>query len=318
MMTPEPSRELEKLEITGHHVRGNTEYVRLAISDEPRVVETEMLQPQTESRFKSFRWWMKAFVWCFVIVILALGLVKWGVPFAFEKVLYPVMEWEATAFGRPALALVLVASLALFPVFLIPSGPSMWLAGMIFGYGLGFVIIMVGTTIGMVLPYLIGLKFRDRIHQWLEKWPQNAAMIRLAGEGSWFHQFQVVALFRTSPFPYTIFNYAVVVTDMKFWPYFCGSIAGMVPEAFIYIYSGRLIKTLADAQYGKHRLTTVEIVYNIISFIIAIITIVGFTVYTKKTLNKLKIAEANEEAVSVSGNATLEMKKPSHYTSNLP
>jgi hypothetical protein len=75
---------------------------------------------------------------------------------------------------------------------------------------------------------------------------------------------------------------------------------------------------LADAQYGKHRLTTVEIVYNIISFIIAIITIVGFTVYTKKTLNKLKIAEANEEAVSVSGNATLEMKKASHYTSNLP
>lgn len=74
------------------------------------------------------------------------------------------MEWEATAFGRPVLALVLVASLALFPVFLIPSGPSMWLAGMIFGYGLGFVIIMVGTTIGMVLPYLIGLLFRDRIH----------------------------------------------------------------------------------------------------------------------------------------------------------
>lgn len=74
------------------------------------------------------------------------------------------MQWEATAFGRPVLALVLVASLALFPVFLIPSGPSMWLAGMIFGYGIGFVIIMVGTTIGMILPYLIGLLFRDRIH----------------------------------------------------------------------------------------------------------------------------------------------------------
>ncbi|KAL5097930.1 hypothetical protein RYX36_002257 [Vicia faba] len=190
------------------------------------------------------------------------------------------MEWEATAFGRPVLALVLIASLALFPALLIPSGPSMWLAGMIFGYGLGFVIIMVGTTIGMVLPYLIGLKFRNRIH--------NAAMIRLVGEGSWFHQFQVVALFRVSPFPYTIFNYAVVVTDMKFWPYLSGSIAGMVPEAFLYIYSGRLIKTLADAQYGKHRLTTVEIIYNIISFIISVITIVGFTVYAKRSLNKLK------------------------------
>lgn len=80
------------------------------------------------------------------------------------QVLLPIMQWEATAFGRPVLALVLVASLAIFPVLFIPSGPSMWLAGMIFGYGLGFVIIMIGTTIGMTLPYLIGLLFRDRIH----------------------------------------------------------------------------------------------------------------------------------------------------------
>ncbi|RWW22585.1 hypothetical protein BHE74_00050798, partial [Ensete ventricosum] len=143
------------------------------------------------------------------------------------QVLLPIMEWEATAFGRPVLALVLIGSLALFPVVLIPSGPSMWLAGMIFGYGLGFLIIMVGTTIGMVLPYFIGLLFRERIH---------TTILRLAGEGSWFHQFRVVALFRISPFPYTIFNYAVVVTSIKFGPYLSGSIAGMIPEAFIYIY----------------------------------------------------------------------------------
>lgn len=87
MMTPESSREMEKLEITGHHVLGSSEYVRLVISDEPRPVETERLQPQAESRIKSFRWWMKAFLWCFVIVILVLVMVKWGVPFVFEKVL---------------------------------------------------------------------------------------------------------------------------------------------------------------------------------------------------------------------------------------
>ncbi|KAK7303482.1 hypothetical protein RJT34_14389 [Clitoria ternatea] len=308
MTTPESS-ELEKHALSGHHGRGNSEYVRLAISDEPRAVETEMIQPQAESGVKSFRWQMKVFLWCFVIVVLVLVLVKWGVPFVFEKVFYPVMEWEATAFSRPVLALVLVASLALFPVVLIPSGPSMWLAGMTFGYGLGFVIIMVGTTIGMILPYLIGLRFRDRIHQWLKRWPRNAAMIRLAGEGSCFHQFQVVALFRVSPFPYTIFNYAVVVTNMRFWPYLCGSVAGMVPETFIYIYSGRLIRTMTDAQYGKHRLTTVEIVYNIISFIIAVVTTIAFTVYAKRTLNELKMAEANEEAASVSGSSGLEMEK---------
>ncbi|GFY94641.1 SNARE associated Golgi protein family [Actinidia rufa] len=233
-----------------------------------------------------------------------------------EYVLLPIMQWEATAFGRPVLALVLVASLAFFPVVLIPSGPSMWLAGMIFGYGLGFVIIMVGTTIGMILPYLIGLLFRDRIHQWLKRWPQKAAMIRLAGEGSWFHQFKVVAIFRVSPFPYTIFNYAIVVTSMKFWPYLCGSVAGMVPEAFIYIYSGRLIRTFADVQYGNHHMTTVEIVYNVISFIVAIITTVAFTIYAKRTLNELKTVETNSDGSSPDhGNFEMEklpLERPKH------
>ena len=76
--------------------------------------------------------------------------------------------------------------------------------------------------------------------------------------------------------------------------------------------SGRLLKTLADAQYGKHQLTTVEIVYNIISFIVAVVTTIAFTVYAKRALNELKIAEANEEAASVSGSGTLEIEKGSH------
>ncbi|RVW44258.1 hypothetical protein VitviT2T_018908 [Vitis vinifera] len=306
---PNSSEETDKLNTnSGHNVREESEYVRLVISNEARLSEADILQPQAETRIKSFIWWLKALIFCVVNVIFLLIFLKWGAPFMFEKILLPIMHWEATAFGRPVLAFVLVASLALFPVLLIPSGPSMWLAGMIFGYGLGFVIIMIGTTIGMVLPYLIGLLFRDRIHQWLKRWPQKAAMIRLAGEGSWFHQFRVVALFRVSPFPYTIFNYAIVVTSMTFWPYLWGSIAGMVPEAFIYIYSGRLIRTLADVQYGNQHLTTLEIIYNIISFIVAIITTVAFTIYAKRALNELKM-ETNGEEASTSELSSFEMEK---------
>ncbi|KAL9451926.1 hypothetical protein AB3S75_013496 [Citrus x aurantiifolia] len=291
------------------HVKEDSEYVRLVISDDPRPAEGDTLQPQPETRTKSPIRWIRILALCILLVIIILIFLKWGVPFLFEKVLFPLMQWEATAFGRPVLAIVLIASLALFPVFLIPSGPSMWLAGMIFGYGLGFVIIMVGTTIGMVLPYWVGLLFRDRIHQWLKRWPQQAAMLRLAAEGSWFHQFRMVALFRVSPFPYTIFNYAIVVTSMRFWPYLCGSVAGMVPEAFIYIYSGRLIRTLADVQYGNYHMTTVEIVYNIISFIIAVLTIIAFTVYAKRALKELEMGEANGEETSTSTGSGFEMNK---------
>ncbi|CAA2980261.1 transmembrane 64-like [Olea europaea subsp. europaea] len=307
---------------SGGQMREDSEYVRLVMPDELRISEPDTLESQPQASTKSLTWWIKAITWCLFTIVVVLIFLKWGVPFLIEKVLFPILQWEATAFGRPVLALVLVASLAFFPVFLIPSGPSMWLAGMIFGYGLGFVIIMVGTTIGMILPYSIGLLFRDRIHQWLKRWPQKAAMIRLAGEGSWFHQFKVVALFRISPFPYTIFNYAIVVTNMTFWPYLCGSVTGMIPEAFIYIYSGRLIRTLADVKYGNHHLTLVEIIYNVISFIVAIITTVAFTIYAKRTLNDLKMAEADGEG-SASGKNNFELnklplEKPKHLSASYP
>ena len=59
--------------------------------------------------------------------------------------------------------------------------------------------------------------------------------------------------------------------------------------------SGRLIKTFADVKYGKYHLTTVEIIYNIISFIIAVVTTVAFTVYAKRALKDLEREEATEE-----------------------
>lgn len=88
MMTPEPSDELENRSSSGHHVRGNSEYVRLVISDDPRAIEAEILQPQAETRVKSFFWWIKIVSWCLLIVILAIFLVKWGLPFVFERVLF--------------------------------------------------------------------------------------------------------------------------------------------------------------------------------------------------------------------------------------
>ena len=62
-------------------------------------------------------------------------------------------------------------------------------------------------------------------------------MIRLAGEGSLFNQFRAVALIRISPFPYIIYNYCAVATDVKFGPYFSGTLVGMVPEIFLTLYT---------------------------------------------------------------------------------
>lgn len=72
---------------------------------------------------------------------------------------------------------------------------------------------------------------------WLDKYPTKASIIKLAGGGNWFSQFRDVTLIRVSPFPYIIYNYCAVATDVKYGPYLLGSLVGMVPEILIAIYT---------------------------------------------------------------------------------
>nr|GMD82448.1 transmembrane protein 64-like [Ipomoea batatas] len=100
----------------------------------------------------------------------------------------------------------------------------MWVAGMSFGYGYGFLLIIGGAAIGVSLPYFIGYLFRRRVQVFIERYPKNASMIRLAGEGDCLNQFQAVALIRISPFPYIVYNYCAMATGVKYFPYLLGSL----------------------------------------------------------------------------------------------
>lgn len=73
--------------------------------------------------------------------------------------------------------------------------------------------------------------------------------------------------------------------------------------------SGRLIRTIADAKYGNLHLTTVEIIYNIISFIIAVVITIAFTIYAKRTLDEIKRAEIGGGNATLSNHGGLEMEK---------
>ncbi|KAG0501668.1 hypothetical protein HPP92_001740 [Vanilla planifolia] len=290
--------DLKKTESSAKPSKEGNEYSRLVKPiDKISAADINAVPASETTKHRGFIWCTKALSCSLLVIIISFFFLKWSIPYVFEKILIPMMQWEATAFGRPVLALVLVVSLAIFPAVLLPSGPSMWLAGMMFGYWLGFVLIMVGTTMGMILPFSLGSLFREHLRMCLKRWPREASVIRLAGNGSWLKQFRVVALFRISPFPYTIFNYVVVVTDMRFGPYICGSIVGMIPEAFIYIYSGRLMRTLANMEYGSYKMTPVEISYNVLSSVVAVALTIAFTVYGRRTLSGLKIAE--EDAMEI-------------------
>lgn len=75
----------------------------------------------------------------------------------------PIINWETATFSTPVLAVLVFASVALFPMVLLPSSPSMWVAGMTFGYGYGFLLIISAAVIGVSLPFFIGNLFLHKI-----------------------------------------------------------------------------------------------------------------------------------------------------------
>ncbi|KAL6986113.1 hypothetical protein U1Q18_019480, partial [Sarracenia purpurea var. burkii] len=277
------------------NVRGdNGDYLKLGESED---CEAEGFQgggapnppsPRFTGRWRGFWWWAKAVVFLIFAGLLAAVFLKWVSPFFMDKEIIPIINWERNMFSTPVLATLLFASLALFPSLLLPSTPSMWVAGMTFGYGFGFLLIIGAAAIGISLPYFIGSLFYHKIRGWLEKYPKKASILRLAGEGNWFNQLRAVALIRISPFPYIIYNYCAVATHVKYGPYLLGSLIGMVPEVFIAIYTGIFIRTLVDASQDQHSLFVPQIIFNVLGFCAMVATTVFIAMYAKGRLKKLQ------------------------------
>lgn len=236
----------------------------------------------------SIWWWAKLVLVFIFLAVLGVCFFLWIGPFLMNKEVIPILNWETETFSKPVLAVLIFTSVALFPTILLPSTPSMWVAGMSFGYGYGFLLIISGVTIGTSLPYFIGSLFYHKIQGWLERYPKKASILKLAGEGNWFNQFRAVALLRISPFPYMVYNYCAVATDVKFGPYLLGTLTGMVPEIFVAIFTGIMIRTLADASDDQHSLSATQIIFTVVGFLLTITTTVVVTVYAKRRLNELQ------------------------------
>nr|XP_043613540.1 TVP38/TMEM64 family membrane protein slr0305 [Erigeron canadensis] len=236
-------------------------------------------------------WWLKLILVLLFLAVLGVCFFLWIGPFLMNKEVIPILNWETETFSKPVLAILIFTSVALFPTIFIPSTPSMWVAGMSFGYGFGFLLIIGGVIIGTSLPYFIGSLFYHKIQGWLERYPKKASILKLAGEGSWFNQFRAVALLRISPFPYIVYNYCAVATDVRFSPYLLGTLLGMVPEIFVAIYTGIMIRTLADASNDHQSLSAPQIICTVFGFLLTIATTVVVTVYAKRRLSELQTDE---------------------------
>ncbi|KAL4376226.1 hypothetical protein GQ457_02G000410 [Hibiscus cannabinus] len=251
--------------------------------------------PQIPTNEKSWNRLLKLIAVGISSVIVVIVAIKWIGPFVLKKVVVPALQWEAHAFNTTERIIVILVTLAVFPTICLPSTPSMWMAGMAYGYVKGMLLVMAGVSVGVSLPYFVGSVFHARIQRLLEKYPKEASILRLAGEGNWFHQFRTVTLIRISPLPYIMFNYAAWATNVRYTPYLMGTWVGMLPEVFIALYSGILIRSFAEATQDKRTLTPKQIILNVSGFCASVGATVFIGIRTKKRLDRLHEEESAPE-----------------------
>jgi uncharacterized membrane protein YdjX (TVP38/TMEM64 family) len=149
------------------------------------------------------------------------------------------------ALGPVLLILIYIAACVLF----LPGSVLTLAAGYFFGLGIGMVVALIGSWVGSSLAFLLGRTlFRAHMEERLHRSPRFAAIDRAVGrEGT-----RIVLLTRLSPvLPFNLLNFAYGVTAVSFGRYLFGSMVGMLPGTFMYVYFGTAAKSLTEVLTGN-------------------------------------------------------------------
>lgn len=143
--------------------------------------------------------------------------------------------------------LVFIAGYGVAAVALFPAVALTLAAGALFGLTFGVIYVMLGATLGAALAFLCGRYLARRfVEHLLERHPRLVAIDRAVESQG----LRLVFLLRLSPaVPYTLLNYALGLSRVRFGDYIAGSI-GMMPAVTMYVYTGKVAGDLASLASG--------------------------------------------------------------------
>jgi uncharacterized membrane protein YdjX (TVP38/TMEM64 family) len=132
-------------------------------------------------------------------------------------------------------------------VILIPGSILTLGAGAAFGLWKGFLLVSFASTLASTAAFLVGRHLaRDWIGRKIDHNSRMAAIKAAIDRDGW----RIVGLARLSPMiPYTMLNYFLSLTHIRFTHYVLASWIGMMPGTFAYVYLGSLGGI--DTQHGK-------------------------------------------------------------------
>ncbi len=186
------------------------------------------------------------------LILLALAaLVAVGVLFLLPKPL-PEHLQDGVELARGAGiqgALVFGLVYVVLVAALVPGSVLTLAAGYLYGPIWGTLLVSPASVLGAAMAFIVG---RFLARDWLsarlasnERFKRVDAAIGKSG-------FRLVALLRLSPvFPFSLSNYALGLTQVRFRDYALASWAGMLPGTLMYVYLGSLVTEVGQLFSGE-------------------------------------------------------------------
>lgn len=142
-----------------------------------------------------------------------------------------VAQWLSSVRSHWWAPLAFIGLYALFNTFLLPATVLTLAAGAVWGWMLGGLWVLVASTTGSAVPYLIAYAGGSKIEQMIRR---RAGRIHalLEDEG-----FLTLLLMRLVPIvPYNVLNYAAGLARIRPRDYFAATFIGTIPGIFIFTY----------------------------------------------------------------------------------
>ena len=150
---------------------------------------------------------------------------------------------DAVAKLGPLGPIVFVLLYIMATVLFLPASPLSILAGTLFGLGFGTLLVVIGATIGATIAFFIArLLGESTVSRWIKhSFPKiDTYNERLAANG-----FHAVAFLRLVPlFPFNGLNFALGLTKVKPREYILGTLIGIIPGTFAFVYLGASLAAL--------------------------------------------------------------------------
>jgi uncharacterized membrane protein YdjX (TVP38/TMEM64 family) len=146
--------------------------------------------------------------------------------------------------------LVFAAAMAVCGLASVPLSPFAITAGLLFGFGEGFVTVQLGTTLSAAVNFLISRHVaRGFVQQKLATHPKFVAIDSAVGREGW----KIVALLRFVPMPFGLVNYAFGLTAVPFFSYLLASFFPIILGNVFFVWMGTTAQAGLEAATGAGR-----------------------------------------------------------------